>query len=317
MRVTLITLLLSGLLTPAVSRARDNDRPRTFEVDCDRRGQTIGRALERASDGDTILVSGECHETVTLDFPITLDGRGSARVIPPVPETQSAFTITAQKVTVRGFVLDAPGVFQFFILRSADVTIESNIIRNAQNFGISAASNSVVVILDNVVDDNGFGGIIGLTGARLIIGTETSFSPPKPNAITNNTRVGVVVVSNASATILGGNTIAGHGVGVQVLDGGQSRIAGNVIEDNSIGIFVDSGGKVQLPVPSNPVPAFVALNSGENTTYGIACKGGSIRGVPEGLAPAVRLPPTPGLLSGPSDGLATHCLDQTEPPAAP
>lgn len=315
MRTALITLLTCCALAPASAFARFWDAPRTFEVDCNRH-QTISRALEHASDGDTIRVFGECHEAVTVDIGVTLDGGGSARVIPPEPAAQSAFTVTAREVTVRGFVLDAPAVFQFFVLGMAKLTIESNTIRNAQNFGISAAANSVVTILDNVVDSNNFGGVIGLTGARLVIGSATGFSPPRPNVISDNANVGVVVVSNASAMVLGGNTISGHRVGIQVMDGGQSRIAGNLIDGNDIGIFVDAGGNVQLPVAVNPVPAFVALNSGSNTT-GIACKGGSIRGVPEGLSPTIKLPPTPGLLGGPSDGLPTHCLDQTEPPAAP
>lgn len=288
---------------------------RTWAVNCDQGRRSLTDTIERARAGDTIIVKGECHEALTIDKPLTLDGEGSARVVPPEP-SDTAFTVTGRDVTVRGFQLDAPALFQFFVFGSAKLTIESNLIRNASNFGISVAANSDVTVLDNVISDNQYGGIIGLSGARLAIGTVTSFEPPRPNVIAGNARVGLVLISNATAMVVGGNTISGHQLGLLVQDGGQARVAGNVIADNDIGLFVDAGGNVQLPVPSNPVPLFVELNQGENRSLGIACKGGSIAGIAEGLAPAVKLPPNEGILSGPSDGLATHCLDQTVPPPA-
>lgn len=51
-----------------------------------------------------------------------------------------------------------------------------------------------------------------------------------------------------------------------------------------------------------------------NAQFGIACRGGFISGVPDGLAPAVRLPPVAdtGILGGPASGLATLCFDATQ-----
>ena len=47
-------------------------------VHCER-GQTLGKALERARPGDTFLVSGTCRERVTITTDqITLDGQESA-----------------------------------------------------------------------------------------------------------------------------------------------------------------------------------------------------------------------------------------------
>jgi parallel beta-helix repeat protein len=272
---------------------------------------SITRALEHAQQGDTIRVYGECHEAVDVGVGVTLDGGGSARVVPPTI-ADTAFTVTGRGVTVRGFVLNTPARFQFFVFGGATLTIESNTISNAQNFGISVAGNSSVTVLDNVISNNKFGGMIGLTGASLQIGNATGFSVSQPNVVADNANLGLVLVGNASALVIDGNTITGHGVGILVQDGGQARIAGNLIDGNNIGILVDFGGTVQLPVVANPVPAFVELNSGDNATFGIACRGGAIAGVPQGLAPAVKLPPRPGVLQGPSDGLPTHCLDQTE-----
>lgn len=290
---------------------RDIGLPKTWTVDCDQRWGSITETLERARAGDTIVVKGECHEAVVVDKAITLNGRDSARVVPP-EASDTAFTVTGRDVTVRGFVLDAPALFQFYVVGSAKLTIESNAIRNATNFGVSVAAASDVTIVDSVIEDNQYGGIIGLHASRLAIGTSNVFSTPSPNVITNNARVGLVLISNSTAMVVGGNTISGHGVGILVQDGGQARVAGNHIDDNDVGVFVEAGGNVQLPLLSNPVSAFLELNDGQNRSLGIACKGGSIQGIPDGLGPAVKLPPTPGVLDGPSDGLATHCLDQTQ-----
>jgi parallel beta-helix repeat protein len=322
MRLALTALVALAIATPIAVSSADSDRSpqpaRTFRVDCDSPRQTISRALAHAREGDVIFVKGTCRETLVLDKPITLDGGGTATIAPPKPSDWT-ITVNARDVTVRGFKLDAPAVFQFFIYNAATVTIESNIIRNAQNFGVSAAANSNVVLLGNTITDNGLGGIIGLSGTEYGIGSRISFDPPQPNVIADNGGFGVVLISNASARILGGNTISGQNIGIVVQDGAQARIAGNIIDGNNIGVFVDVGGVVQLPLVSNAVALFTELNSGVNTSLGIGCKGGTIRGLIDGMTPAVRLPPTPGALAGPPVGLATHCLDQTETlaPAAP
>jgi hypothetical protein len=314
--------IFSGSLgggTQAMARAKsDFGHGRTHRVDCDAYRQSIGAALVRAHAGDTILVRGTCKETLTLDKSITLDGGGSARLGAANP-TDKTLTITGRDVTVRGFRLESPAVFQVFVHAGAIVSLEQNTFRKASNFGLSVAGNSHVVMLGNTITDNGLGGVIGLNGAELVFGTRTSFDAPDPNVIADNGRLGVVLIGNAGARLLGGNTISGHDLGVLVQDGAQAQIAGNIIDGNGIGIFLEAGGVVQLPFVTNAVPAFTELNSGVNSQLGIACKGGTIRGVPDGLAPAVRLPPTPGVLAGPSDGLSTHCLDQTEslPPSAP
>jgi nitrous oxidase accessory protein NosD len=290
---------------------------RPVRVNCDHGHKTITRALERAREGDTIQVTGACKESLVIDKAITLEGIGGASIAPAAPQ-ESTITVSARDVTIRGFSLESPALFQLFVYNAALVIVHDTTIRHAQNFGISAAANSNVVLLGNTIMNNGLGGIIGLSGAEFMIGSHIAFDPPRPNLIANNSSVGLVLVGGAGARILGGNTFSGHNVGILVQDGSQARIAGNVIDGNNIGILVDSGATVQLPLVSNPVPLFTELNSGTNTSYGIACRAGTIRGVPDGLAPAVRLPATPGVLSGPTDGLTTHCLDQTVSlPASP
>jgi hypothetical protein len=302
--------------TPRTTAHADSRYARTHRVDCDAHWQSLAAAIYRAAEGDTILVKGTCKESLRLDKAITLDGGGSARLVAASP-TDQTLTITGRDITIRGFKLESTAIFQVFAYAGAIASLENNTFRKATNFGISVAGNSHMVMLNNTIKDNGLGGVIGLNGAELVFGTRTSFDAPQPNVIADNGRLGVVLIGNAGARLLGGNTISGHELGVLVQDGAQAQIAGNIIDGNGIGIFLEAGGVVQLPFVSNAVPAFTELNSGVNSQLGIACKGGTIRGVPDGLAPAVRLPPTPGVLAGPSAGLATHCLDQTESLPAP
>lgn len=312
MRVCLFICLLCASAPSSQALAL---HPRTLEVDCDA-GDTIARALRSARAGSVIQVRGTCSESLSIERPVTLDGGGKAHLSPPSPEGNT-FDIRSRGVTVRGFKLDGPATFHFFIFAASEVTIESNEIRNAANFGISAAANSQVTLLDNVITGNGLGGVIGLSGVEYSIGTRIAFDPPSPNIIADNGNLGIVLVNGAGAQILGGNTISGHDIGIALWDAAQARVAGNIIDGNNIGILVDGGGSLQLPLADNPVAAFTALNTGDNAAYGIACKGGTIRGVIDGLAPAIRLPATPGALGGPSNEPATHCVDQSEALQAP
>ena len=307
MRVCFFIGLSLAFAVPSQALARHS---RVLEVDCDT-GDTIARALKRAREGAVIHVRGTCSESLSIEHPVTLDGGGEARLSPPSPEGNT-FNIRSRGVTVRGFKLDGPATFHFFIVAASEVTIESNEIRNAANFGVSSAANSTITLLDNVIANNGLGGVIGLSGAEYSIGTRIAFDPPRPNVIADNGDLGIVLVNGAGAQILGGNTISGHNIGVALWDAAEARVAGNIIDGNTIGLFVDGGGSLQLPLAANAVPAFTALNSGDNAAYGIACKGGTIRGVINGLAPAIRLPAAPGALGGPSNEPATHCVDQTE-----
>lgn len=307
MRAILFICLVSAVVPTSGALARFAGN---LEVNCDA-GDSIARALRFARDGAVIQVRGTCHESVSIERPVTLDGGGEARLMPPSPEGNS-FNVHSRGVTVRGFELEGPATFHFFIAAASEVTIESNEIRNAANFGISAAATSFVTLLDNEITGNGLGGVIGLSGAEYSIGTRFAFDPPRPNVIADNGDLGVVLVGGAGAQILGGNTIRGHNLGVAVWSGAQARVAGNFIDGNTIGIFVDAGGSLQLPLAENPVAAFTDLNSGDNAAYGIACNGGTIRGVIDGLAPAVRLPAAPGAMDGPANPSETHCIDQTE-----
>ena len=304
-------LILAFVLVTIPLEALAFGSSKTWYVNCDTKPEwwSIDRALDFASDGDTIEIIGACTETVTLDKGVTLDGRGTASLSPADPG-DATITITARDATVRGLSLESPALFQIFIFQAASVRVDGSTIRNAQNFGLSVSTLSYLVLTDNTIADNGLGGMVVLAGSEITVGAVRFFDPPQPNTFANNGPFGMGLAAGSGARILGPNVFTGNNVGIGVVTGSQARIVGNVIDGNGIGVFVDSGANVQLATQGNAVPVFNEVNSGTNAQLGIACKGGSIQGF-VGLAPAAVLPPTPGVLIGSDLGLATHCLDQT------
>jgi len=317
----LTSLVLLSLLTSPLAYATFPEFDRTMTVDCDAaRGarSSIAHAIDHAREGATILVRGACTETLIIDKRITLDGGGTARIAPVNP-TDTTITIDARKVTLRGLLLDSPAANQVAVIEGGTATLESNIVSGATNFGLSVSGNSFMVLLGSTVTRNN-SGIAVTFGAGLRLGVRNFTDPnPMPNVISNNrgsgliSGVGVLVSDNASASMLGGNTISGNNVGVFVAQAGHAQIAGNQISGNQIGVLSSTNGSVLFAFAAHPNPLFTALNSGTNVQLGVGCRGGSVSGVPDGLAPAMRLAPTinSGVLGGPPTGLATHCLDAT------
>ncbi len=319
MRPTLLAMLAAALLFPTCPSAQEETalsiadllfgpRTRTLRVDCDR-GQTVTRALARAGAGDTILVRGTCTESVVIDKAITLDGGGSARIVPADP-SDATIRVTVRRVHIRGFILESTSQFQIAFATDASATVESNVLRNATNFGVSVGFRSFATLLGNTITDCIAGGVLVISGSTAQIGIDTFNGIPSPNTISDNVTAGIIVAGGSQAEILGGNTISNNNLGVLAVDTSVARVAGNQISGNNIGILVDRGGVVQLPLPANPNPVLTALNTGENAQMGIACQNGTLIGVAD-LQPAVSLPAPSGALSGVVSNLNTLCIDQT------
>lgn len=138
--------------------------------------------------------------------------------------------------------------------------MESNTIRNASNFGISVTGNSFLVLLGNEITNNR-SGIAATFGAGIRLGVRLFTDDPTPNVIANNAGsgmlggIGVLIVDNSNASILGGNRILGNNIGVVVAQSGHAQVAGNEITGNQIGIFTNSNGSLLLPFAENPNPS--------------------------------------------------------------
>jgi hypothetical protein len=102
--------------------------------------RTIQRAVDNATDGDTIEVAaGAYPDFVSIDKSVTVQGAqagnagSAARAAAPAGESviDNHVDITASNVTLDGFSSDYPGT-QLFVNRSPDTTIENNVFTGYQ-----------------------------------------------------------------------------------------------------------------------------------------------------------------------------------------
>ena len=111
------------------------------KVKCDK-GQTLTEALRKAKPGDTLQVTGTCHERVTITTDgLTLDGGGSAVLDGggggPTEFFEAVVTIDGvQGVTLMGFT-----------------------IQNGPSQGILGVGGAAFVVKDTTLQNNGAAGI--------------------------------------------------------------------------------------------------------------------------------------------------------------
>ena len=120
----------------AVANADD----KIIQVNCDH-GKTLKQALHKADPGDTIRVTGTCHERVTITTDrITLDGGGSA----VLDGSGGGPTVFDGVVTIDG---------------ARGVTIKGFTIQNSPSWGILGGGGAAFAVKDTTMQDNGTGGI--------------------------------------------------------------------------------------------------------------------------------------------------------------
>ncbi len=209
--VAVVTLLVAG---PAL--AKD-----IIKVDCNK-GKTIKDALKQADQGDTIRVTGVCHERITIKTnDVTLDGQGSAVIDggggSPI-EFSGVITIDGvQGVKLVGLtVQNWPGE-GILGRRGAAFRVERTIVQNNPNgVGIAVADHSAAELTDMTLQQNA-GGLDVFTSSSAVLRGAT--------AITQN-GAGITINGLAVVEIRGANVNASdNGVGV-VVGSGQLAIFG-------------------------------------------------------------------------------------------
>ena len=207
----LVTLLVAG---PAL--AKD-----VIKVDCSK-GKTIKDALKHADPGDTIRVTGVCHERITIKTSgLTLDGLGSAVIDGgdgSPTEFSGVITIDGvQGVKLVGLtVQNGPGE-GILGRRGAAFLVERTIIQNNPNSsGIAVADHSAAELTDVTLQQNGGGLDVFTSSSAILRGTITA---------TQN-GAGITINGLAVVEIRGANVNASdNGVGV-VVGSGQLAIFG-------------------------------------------------------------------------------------------
>jgi nitrous oxidase accessory protein len=211
-------------------------------------GESIGRTIEKADQGDTILVRpGVYRERLVIDKQITLEGQGN-----PVIDAGGAGTgifIAVDGVEIRGFTIANSGgslyesgirisssrnvianntcrddQYGIYLLpQSHGNIITSNYLYNNTGAGLFGENAFYETISSNVIVSNDVGVQLDLSGANNITG----------NIIRYNREGGIVSNSFLKNTIRN-NWIKNNGVtGLTLSSGGNNLITGNIIQENT------------------------------------------------------------------------------------
>ncbi len=217
--------------------------PDVRQVDCSR--QSLQKAIEKAEPGDTLRLTGICHEHVVIVVDrITIDGLGSARID---GGGSSGGTFEAV-VLIQG----ARGV----IIRGMTVRGGSS--------GILARPNATFKVQNTIVEAN-------QVGIALLDGSSGEIADC---TITNNTEAGVAIVNNSTAAFKGSVRVNGNGEGVTGSGSCALEIQGGVLEANGNQKEGLSLSGCDLNIYGIPESNGSAITANGNGTDGILIGGG-------------------------------------------
>jgi hypothetical protein len=241
------------------------------QVNCP--GSSLQTAINAASPGATISVTGTCNENITIPWDktnLTLNGGGTA-TINALSSTQGTVTVSSRIASLIGFNIMG-GLNGIVVVRGGTANINGNTIQSG-SVGIVVAQGSFAVIINNTIQNNPTAGIVVGDSASAYIGfNSTSDTVAQPNNIQNNA-IGIIVGASSSAKIVG-NTISNNtGDGVQVVKVSHADIASNTINANGEnGIFVTQSSGVNLGRDTGTtifdLPNSTTINNGDK---GLRC----------------------------------------------
>jgi Right handed beta helix region len=234
--LAMLVLAMAVTTSPAFA---DEDVKR---VHCEK-GQTLTKALQKARAGDTLLVSGTCHERVTITTDrITLDGQGSAAIDGGgggLIELSGVVTVDgARGVTIKGLtVRNGPGE-GILGLRAATFAVRNTTVQDNAHTGLAVTGGSTADLTDSTIQRNGGGSptAVGLdlyTGATVIL------------------RGTIVIIQNpgAGVNVFAQSMLELRGANVQVTDNGGA------------GLVIGGGSNMStLLFPSSPASTLTVNN---------------------------------------------------------
>ena len=264
----------------------------TISIDCDLK-ETIGGALSRLRSGDTMVVTGTCRESVSIQrqaCKITLDGQGKATIQGPdptlVPTSPTAFAIFVEgtDITIKGFTIFG-GSHGIHLSGPATAVIDGNVISKTGG-AIHFDKGSVGSITNNRIEHNLGMGIHLIENSYARIGFRVPTVPiPMSNIINNNIGHGIAVDRHSSAWIMGNTVTGNNGHGVQIDRNSQADVVNNTIEGNTgdginvrhnSGVNLSSEGSERIDGPN------MTHNNTKNKGYGIGCEVGGYVAGPQG-----------------------------------
>jgi hypothetical protein len=195
MRLSLAGFALIGMLPLAAHAA-------TINVNCP--ANSLQAAVDVASPGDTINVSGTCTESVLIrndKSRITIIGQGTA-VLNPASASTTTLTIRGKGISVYNMTING-GSNAVLINRGSNAYFSGNTIQGATEIGVVLINLAFAAFLNNTIQNNGTAGMYAGESSSIRVGfNEASDSSPSPNTIVNNGRYGIWVSRGGSARIL-------------------------------------------------------------------------------------------------------------------
>jgi parallel beta-helix repeat protein len=270
----------------------------TIDVDCGAGGIGIQAAINTASAGDTIVVTGTCNENIYIGETkeeLTLDGGGTA-IISAFNTNDHVVRAMGRTIKIQGFKSIGGGLDGIHTPGypppggGAKIYIDNNTIENNSRIGINIGQNSYAVITNNTIQNNGMYGITvsEMSSARIgIVGIGDSNA--NPNIIQGNGIEGIRVTRSSYAIIVGNTIRDNTGNGISVSKVSHADIANNTIDNNGdcgINVTQNSGvnlgndtGETIFDLPN--VTTVKNLQWGIKATIGAYVDGrkGSLRGV--------------------------------------
>jgi parallel beta-helix repeat protein len=249
-------------------------------VDCGKEDAgALQRAIDRARPGDTILVSGTCHENLTVHAgkdQITLDGGGTAIIDGPDATLNTISARGVRDIRVTGFTITG-GRAGISIDRGASALVDGNTIDHAGRFGIIVGGWSTANIINNTIQNNPTHGINVTGNSFVFIGFRTADDTvASPNTIRDNGVHGINVTFSSSARIAGNAISNNLRNGINIERASQATVSDNDLDGNGQnGIFVTENGGANLGSDTG-AGIFEAPNrtSVNNGVRGISCRVG-------------------------------------------
>src|SRR5882724_3029096 len=292
----LVALVLLGRQEQSVGVAGADSAVK--KVNCNK-GQTLPDALKKAKPGDTLQVTGTCHERVTITTDrLTLDGDGSGVLDGgggSPTEFEGVVTIDgAHGVTLTGFTIqNGPGA-GILGQRAAAFTVLDTTVQDNTGTGIVVGDGSTADLTNTTMRRNA-NGLDVFTGANAILRGAISITHNLgPGAFANgasileirgadvqvnNNLVGIVVLPGGNLTILAFSsstgstlTVDGNGVGIFLLGGQLPVFTSSTIKatNNGTGILANNAAFI---INASPVGSgeFVI----ENNQIGLSFESGA------------------------------------------
>ena len=244
-------------------------------VDCDQApAGALQKAIDKTDPGDTLIVSGTCHEHVTVPVDknsIAVDGGGTAALSGSDPERPTVL-VRGRDVTVRGFTITG-GLAGIAVRDGGSGRIDGNAISDAV-FGVSVSVLATAVIVNNTIQHNGQAGITVAENGNAFIGfVDSTDLVASPNLISGNGTQGIVVFRNSYARIVGNDISQNTANGLLVREASHALVTDNVINGNGqSGIGVQQGSGVILGAGGDTIFTRPNTTTTNNGAFGIRCQ---------------------------------------------